>query len=568
MRTINNLPPVPDRKHIEDFRQLVISNAEAYGDKALYVYVEDGEEITVSYNDFYNLVLSFSTGLSSLGLAGKTVAITGDTHPYWLAAFYSVIIMGGVAVPLDHDLDASELSDFMKIAGCNAIVYTASMNEKIASIESSLDFVDYFIPVSADKTGEKIKPFCDVLVDGKNAYDGGNTCFADVEIDLDKLAVILFTSGTTGTSKGVMLSQGNLCASANASSLATQYGPDDRFVSVLPVHHTYELTTGHIALSNLGCTAYICESVRYAQRYFKKYNPTGLLLVPLFLETMHKKIWQEIRKKGIEKKVKSAIRFSDSLLAVGIDNRNKLFGEITAAFGDSLKSIVVGGAPIDENIVKDFYSFGISVFQGYGITECAPLVSVNRPGHVKFDSVGQVVDFCEVKIEPLEDAEDGDGEILVRGDNVMLGYFNDPEATKEAFTEDGWFRTGDIGTLDKKGYVKITGRLKNVIIASNGKNVFPEELEDRLNVIPSVKECVVLSRENEEGEAEIVAVIVPDYEVVGEGTSDAAISFILKEAIAQVNKGLPAYKHIDRFEIRHTDFEKTLTKKIKRFLVK
>ncbi len=572
MRTYNNLKPVAPPKEIVDFRQLVRTNAECYGDKAQFIYLENGVRTEKTFNEMYADVTAFTTGLFCRGLNGKSIAVIGDLHPAWMTAFHSVIIGGGVIVPLDHELDTEQMADFMKIAKCSAVVYTSAMNKKIDEARPMLDFIEYFIPVAADSTDERTLPFCDIVAEGNNALTAGDTRFYDVDLDMEKMSALFFTSGTTGTSKGVMLSHKNIVAAANASCRATQYGPEDKYVSVLPIHHTYELVPAQISATNLGSTVFICDGVRYATRRFKEEQPTCLVLVPLFLETIHKKIWSELRRKGMEKKVRAAMKLSDSLLRLGIDNRDKFFSEVTAVFGGKLKSIVVGGAPLDPQIVKDFYSFGITVIQGYGITECAPLVAVNRPGHVMFDSVGQPVDCVEVKIEPLDESDDefnnGDGEILVRGDNVMMGYYDNPEATAAAFTEDGWFRTGDIGTMDTKGYIKITGRLKNVIIASNGKNVFPEELEERLNRLGTIKECVVLGRDNDEGVQEIVAVIVPDYEVLGEGTSDAAASAIYKEAIAQINRTLPAYKHIDRFEIRHEDFEKTLTKKIKRFLVK
>ncbi len=568
MATYNNLKPVEESKHIEDFRQMLRTNAEHFGDKTQYKYKENGELVSVSYNEFYENVRSFSAALVKTGLAGKTVAVTGDTHPAWMVAFYSVVIMGGIIVPLDHELDPAQAAEFMKVSKCSAVVYTSAMQPNIEKMLPKVDFLEKFIPVGAMLSGEKCMPFEEMIAIGRAAIDEGDTSFEDAEVDLDKVAAILFTSGTTGSSKGVMLSQGNFVASANAACETTQYDTNDVFVSVLPIHHTYELTTGQIAACNCGVTVCICEGVRYATRCFKEYQPTGLILVPLYLETIHKKIWSEIRRKGMEKKVRAGMAISDKMLMVGIDNREKLFGEITAVFGGRLKSVIVGGAPIDPEIVHDFYSFGIAVYQGYGITECSPLVSVNRPGKIKFKTIGQSVPGCEVRIAPMADSENGEGEILVRGANVMKGYYENEEATRAAFTDDGWFRTGDIGKMDKKGYITITGRLKNVIIASNGKNVFPEELEERLNRLTTVRECVVIGRDGENGETVITAIIVPDYDVLGEGTSDTAANLILKEAIAQINRTLPAYKHINRFEIRHEDFEKTLTKKIKRFLVK
>ena len=543
-------------------------NARVYGDKALYIYKENGEMCEKSYARFSEEIKCLCTAFYERGLAGKRIAITGDTHPYWMVAFYATIISGGVVVPLDRELDADQMAEFVKRAECSAIVYTSAMNSKVESVADKLSYLDYFIPVvPTDFTGAHVLPFEQALSEGADLLESGDSRYEDQETDLDRLAAILFTSGTTGTSKGVMLSYNNFITCCNACCRSTQYSSEDLFVSVLPIHHTYELSTLQISGTNLGATVVICEGVRYATRYFKEYSPTAVVLVPLFLETIHKKIWAEIKRKGMEKKVRTGIAVSDALLKTGVDIREKLFSDITAVFGGKLKSIVAGGAPLDPQIVKDFYSFGISVLQGYGITECSPLVSVNRPGKVSFNSVGQPVEGVEVKIEKLPDSVGEEGEILIKGGNVMMGYYNDEEATNAVLTEDGWFRSGDIGTIDKKGYIRITGRLKNVIIASNGKNIYPEELEDYLYRISAVKECVVVGRDSEDGVC-ITAVIVPDYEILGEGTTDTAVSFILKEAIAQINRTLPSYKHINRFEIRKEDFEKTLTKKIKRFLVK
>ncbi|MBQ4067554.1 MAG: AMP-binding protein [Clostridia bacterium] len=568
MRTYNNLKKAVPADEVTSFKQMLQKNAEVYADKVQYIYKDNGEMHEKTFIEFGEDVKSFATALYEKGLAGKRIAIIGDTHPCWMIAFYATVITGGVAVPLDREVDAAQMAEFAKIAGCSAIVYTAALNEKVEGAASALSFIDCFIPVAPSEFNDsRVIPFKSMLEVGAALLEGGDTRYDDQETDLERMAAILFTSGTTGTSKGVMLSYKNFIACCNACCKSMQYDKDDVLVSVLPIHHTYELSTTQISGANIGATVVICEGVRYATRYFKEYKPTAVILVPLFLETIHKKIWAEIKKKGIEKKVRTGMSVSDALLKTGVDIREKLFSDITAVFGGRLKSIVAGGAPLDPQIVKDFYSFGITVLQGYGITECSPLVSVNRPGRVSFKSVGQPVEGVEVKIDKLPDSVGDEGEILVKGDNVMMGYYENDEATAEVLTEDGWFRTGDIGTVDKKGYIYITGRLKNVIIASNGKNIYPEELEDYLYRISAIKECVVIGRDSDEGVC-ITAVIVPDYEVLGEGTTDTAISFILKEAIAQINRTLPSYKHIARFEIRKDPFERTLSKKIKRFLVK
>ena len=345
---------------------------------------------------------------------------------------------------------------------------------------------------------------------------------------------------------------------------------ENRFVSVLPPHHTYEMTCGEFGVINIGAEAFINDSIKHVMKNFKAFQPNALALVPLFVETMHKRIWDEIRRQGLEKKVRAAMKINEALLNVGIDIRQKLFGRITAAFGGKLKSIVCGGAPINPTIIKDFYHFGITVLEGYGITECSPLVAVNSPGKVRFHSVGQPVYGCEVRIDytPGETT----GEIQVKGENIMMGYYKNEEATAEVFTEDGYFRTGDIGYMDKDGYIYITGRKKNVIILSNGKNVFPEELEEYLSNIETVSEAVVVGRkdaENAKSEVAITAIIVPNMEspALIDKSRDEVYE-IVRTAVMAINKKLPSFKHITEVELRDEPFEKNSSRKIKRYKIK
>lgn len=562
MRTYNNLLPVEPPKDFTDLRDLFRSSAAVFGDKVQYYYREDDARKECTYNDFWNTLKAFGSALYKYGLENTRIAVVGDTHPYWLAAFVSIMSVGAVVVPLDKELDDNEMIGFMKKARCTAVVYTSSMNKRLTSRRDDLSFIEFFIPIhpnGEDFTGGRVISFDDFISEGRSMLESGDRRFEDSPIDMEKMSALLFTSGTTGSSKGVMLSHKNLVATTRSSCLATQYDAKSTFVSVLPVHHTFELTCQHLAMGNLGGTVLINESLRYATKNFKEFKPTALILVPLFLETVHKKIWNEIRKKGIERRVRSAMKLALGMLKVGVDIRPKLFADITAAFGGELRSVIVGGAPIDPQIIKDFYAFGITVLQGYGITECSPLISVNRPGRVKFNSVGEAVATCQVKIEHIDGSDEGEGEILAKGDNVMIGYYEDEEATAAVFTEDGYFRTGDIGYIDDDGFIYITGRKKNVIIASNGKNVFPEEIEERLMRMEIIKECVVLQR----GE-DIVALIYPDPEAK---KSEAELAAEIKDGISALNKALPTYKHIAKFELRSEEFEKTPTKKIKRFLL-
>ncbi len=566
MRTYNNLKNAKPPKEITDLRHLLASSAECFGEKPLYIYKENGETVEYTKQQHYDNVLRFGTALAVKGLMGKRIAVVGTMHPKWLCTFFSTIIGGGAIVPLDPELKIEEMLKFIDHAECSAIVYSDKFNNVFTAHRAELPLVEHFIPMfEGENDTDGVIPFDELLAMGTEELDGGNRTFADCEIDLDKMAAILFTSGTTGTSKGVMLSHRNFVVATNSACKSMSYDDKATFVSVLPIYHTYELTCLHLGGLNIGATIFINDSLRHAVKNIGAFKPNTMVFVPLFLETIHKKIWEEIRRKGMEKKVRAAMKVAAASLKVGVDIRAKLFGQILSVLGGNLTSVVAGGAPLSPELVRDFYYFGITILQGYGITECSPLVAVNRAGNVKFDAVGQPVENCEVKIDFPD--ENGEGEILVRGGNVMMGYYKNPEATAEAFTEDGWFRTGDIGRIDEEQFITITGRKKNLIIASNGKNVYPEEIEEYLATLEYLSECVVLAREGVNGEAVITAIVVPNTEVLGE-MSDDVLMEKLKADVNEINRKLPSYKAVRNVEIRHEEFEKTSAKKIKRYLIK
>ena len=546
MRMINNLDAKPP-KIIKDLRDLPRGCAEIFGDNPLYYYIEDRQTKSFSFSQLWTNMNRLGQALDKLGLLGKHVAVMGEVHPAYTTTYLSVVNGNGVIVPLDKDISPEELNGFFEFTDAEALFYTGGINKHIAEIAKRSPSIKYFVAIQPDETPFPDKRFLsyeDVLKIGDKELAAGNDSYQHIELDMEKMCAIICTSGTTGTSKGVMLSQNNLTAATNSSCLSMSYDDKNTFVSVLPAHHTYEMTCGHLALMNIGASVLINDSLKHVLKNISEFKPNALCMVPLFLETMHKKIWAEIRKQGMENKVRAAMKVNAGLLNVGIDIREKLFGKITAAFGGNLKSIVCGGAPISPEIIKDFYHFGITVLEGYGITECSPLVAVNRPGKVKFHSVGTPVQNCEVMID--YDPGQETGEILVKGENVMLGYYKNPSATEAVFTEDGWFRTGDIGYMDKKGYIFITGRKKNVIILSNGKNVFPEELEEHLSKNPEILESVVLGRQKEDSdEIVITAIVVPNRDVETlKGLTDAQIEEKMKEIVTLTNKKLPSFKHM------------------------
>ena len=567
-------------KEIKSLRDLVETSAELYGDKILYIYKRGEARYSFSYNDYRRDLYRLGEGMSRIGLMGRTVAVIGESCPEYMTAYIAAVSGGGVIVPLDRDLGHAEIARFADLSGAEAVFYTEQFNDVLPSLAEQMPQVRYFIPIApaegsdttdgSSSAGDAvILPYSELLALGDKAMEEGDRSFLDYDCtaDMSQMSALLFTSGTTGTSKGVMLSHANLVASVNAASRGTIFGPDNTFVDLLPMHHSYEITCGHLGAANLGGTVYINDSLKNTLRSITTFKPDSLIVVPLYVETMHKRIWAEIARKGMTRRVRALMKASSAMHRAGIDIRRKLFKQILDGLGGNLRYIICGGAPLSPEIVRDFDAFGIEICEGYGITECSPLIAVNRHGKVRLRSVGQPVDNCEVRI--ADPSADGTGEIEARGRNVMLGYFGNEEATAEVFTEDGWFRTGDVGCMDADGYIYITGRKKNIIILSNGKNIFPEEIEEHLYTSPLIGECVVIGRKNSAGDTRITAVIYPSDEAVElEGKSEEEKLALIRDAVNTINRSLPVYKQVRDVELRSEEFEKTTTRKIKRFLVK
>ena len=546
----------------------VVKQAERYGDKDRYIYKVNKEERHFTFNDMLAHVNYVSSAMASLGVSGKFVGVTGETHPDYVATYIATVSCGGVIVPLDKDISAEQFVKFVALCDIELLVYTHSMHKKMVELYDKMPSVKYFVCIDygdeAMPADERFMTFDTFLAVGKAAYEAGDRTAENYIVDKDKLCTILFTSGTTGTSKGVMLCQRNLVTSAIdcVSIMATT--EKDSFVSVLPIHHAYEFTICQLALPNTGAQTFINDSIKNTLRNFAQYKPNALVLVPLYVETMHKKIWAEIEKKG---KAETIRRLMPIVKKMPRAVRRRIFKDIIDAFGGRLDYIVCGGAPLRPELIADFDAFGIKICEGYGITECSPLVSCNPMHWRKYHSAGLTVPHMEARIDKA-DPEDETGEIVTHGDAVMLGYYKNPEATAEAFTEDGWFKTGDIGYIDDDNFIFITGRKKNVIIASNGKNVFPEEIEEYLGASELVSECVVLGRKGEDdGDVIITALIYPEYDKLG-GKTEAEIRAAIEAEVDAVNKKLPNFKHIKCVEIRDHEFEKTTSRKIMRYKLK
>ncbi len=539
------------------------------GTKPMFKYYgKKGEILEIDHNEFSELVHRQIAGLISCGLADKRIAIIGETSVEWVASFVAIIAAGGVAVPMDKELSIPEIEGFFEMGGVEAVIFSRSFNSKFADTVKKESTVKTFIPLELGEEHDglsNILSYEQLIEQGKTYLkNGGKMPEKRVREDM---SIMLFTSGTTGTSKAVMLSEKNMCAAINVACETVEFFPEDVIVSVLPIHHTYEICC-LLAGANYGMTIGINDSLKHVLKSFKTFKPTGIALVPLFVSTMNKKINDEAKKSGKDKMMKFALKLSKGLCKVGIDLRAKLFRDVREAFGGRLVKIVSGAAPLNPELVEKFAGFGIDLYEGYGITECSPLVAVNPYYKPKKGSVGPAVPCCTIKIDgdTVNALGYTEGEILVKGDNVMLGYYNNEAANSEVFTPDRYFRTGDIGYLDNDGYLFITGRKKFVIISDNGKNVYPEELEDYIGELECVGECVVLGRNSEEsGEVVITALVYPSQEWLED--KEAAYNEI-KKGVDAINKKLPSYKQIRAIELRDTEFEKTTTRKIKRHLVK
>ncbi len=490
----------------------LIDHIDTHGDKIAFRYYEGREIKSLSYAEFHTMIYECAAAFDAMGLRGQRVAVIGDTSPQWICTYVAALAAGCVIVPMDKELDTQEIVGFLNMVEARAIVYSKSFNEKfIKPISEGSTGIQYFIPVTPayDNTFDaKVVSFSQVLACGQERVARTGYDYPPIE-SRETMAEMLFTSGTTGTSKCVMLSQKNIFSTVTSAAETVCFVPEDVVVSVLPVHHTYELMCV-LAEMMFGIEICINDSLRHVIKNFQIFKPTALVLVPLFLNTMYKKIWSEAERQKKDTVLKAALATSKTLLSMGIDARRKLFKSVIDPFGGRLDHIICGGAKLNPDIIAAFEDFGISVFEGFGITECSPLTNVTPYWKRKFGSVGPHVPSCRCRIADPHPGEHGypEGELQIKGDNVMLGYYNNPEATAAAFTADGWFRTGDIAYMDEDGYVFITGRLKSVIVLENGKNIFPEEIEEYLSDIETIAECVVVGRKAEESDEVILTAVV------------------------------------------------------------
>lgn len=538
---------------IENLKEMLYTSAATWPEKNAFLEKRDGVYEGITFNQYLLDVEGLGTELCARGLLGKRVIVTGENCYAWALAYMTVICGLGVVIPVDKEIPPEEIANIANVSEADAVIYSAKYEDKIKKIEKPLDFICF----------DELAGLC---VAGREKINAGDRTYLDLEIDKNEMASLIFTSGTTGVSKGVMLSHHNITFNLTEMCQMIYIGPEDTFLSVLPLHHAYECTCGFLCQIYRGSTIAYCEGLRYIMKNMKEVHPTMILCVPLLIETMYHKIWANIRKNGMEKMVKKALAASNASRKIGIDLRKKLFSEIHETFGGKLRMMIAGGAAVDPDILKGLRDFGILAVQGYGLTECAPLAAVNRDKFYCDSSAGLATPNATLEI--VDAAEDGTGDIRFKGENIMLGYYKAPELTAEVIV-DGWLYTGDLGFIDKDGFLHITGRRKNVIVTANGKNIFPEELETYLSRNPYVLESVVVGVPDETGrDYDIVAMILPDRERLDEenpdGYSEELVREKLTEAVKQANSMVQQYKRIKKFLVRSEEFPKNTSKKIKR----
>lgn len=553
-----------DVREFSDIREMIDQSVELFPDRNAFEIKRANEHFNITYKEYYEDINGLVTALVNDGFDGNSIAVCANNCYEYCLSYLAVICSGNVIVPVDKELHEEDIIGILRTSKSKILICDSFFTDRI-DISKLGDI--RVMTIDCDLTANGAEKFADYVAKGKELNASGKTLWRDVKQDPDRLCTLLFTSGTTGTSKGVMLCQNNFVFEIQAAMKVVKIYPEDCGISMLPLHHTFESSIIIFFAVYCGAKVTFCEGFKYVLRNMAEFSPSVFVAVPLLLETVHKRLMKAVAKKshGIMKfRIGSAV--GKAAGKFGIDLKKVLFKEIQDTFGGNMRLIICGGAPIDPQIIKDFDAFGIQVIFGYGLTECAPLAIINNDFVRSTDSIGVPLPGVEAKIIDVD--ENGIGELCVKGGMVMKGYYENPEATAEVIDEDGFFHTGDLGYVDDKGHYHITGRSKNVIVTSNGKNIYPEELEYHLCRSDFIASALVEGKVDDHGDLTVHAQIYPDKseikEFLDKEPSDDEVRAIVKRAIEEVNKKIPPFKKIKSFYVRTTEFVMTTTQKIKR----
>lgn len=564
-----------DSRPVMDIKHMIESSVELYGKRpAFHVKrVPLGEYEPVTYEQMLLDMNGLGTALITGGLKGKRIGVIGENSYMWAITYLAVVGGTGVVVPLDKELPEKDLKGIVKEAELSCVAFDKKFEKLFKEVKADPENeLEVLIGLEAGESNEEVFSWKDFVEKGKKAVAEGNRDFIDAQINSQEMSILLFTSGTTGTSKAVMLSHENICVDLMSLPTLLVVHPEDIFFSMLPVHHTYECTAGFLMPLYKGASIAYCEGLKYIVKNLSEAKPTMFLTVPLVIENMHKKIWQNAKKSGKADTLRKMMNLNRKLKKIGINISGIYNKQIMALFGGRLRMLISGGAAILPSVLDDVNDWGVTALQGYGLTECAPMCALNPDKNAKSDSLGYIPPGMEFKVFEA-DPETGIGELCVKGGNVMLGYYNNPEATAQVI-RDGWFHTGDLGYVDKEGYIYLTGRKKNVIITANGKNIYPEELEFMLSEIPLISESMVWGFNEQGHDTSIVATVRVDEEELSELTGGKTLSDITDKEILEMlwkevdvrNEELPVWKKVKKLIIKRDEFDKTTGKKIKRYV--
>ncbi len=552
----------------ENLKEMMKNSEEKFGEEV--AFYRDGKGLDdskkVTYKEFCYEINSLGTALIEMGLKGKRIAVIGENRYEWELSYLAVVTGTGTIVPLDKALPENEIESLIIRSEVEAIIYSEKYDECMAKIQKQGNTkLKYFISMDLEKNDFNKYSLKEITKKGKELLDGGNKEFLEAKIDNEEMSIMLFTSGTTNQSKAVMLSHKNICTNVKDIRNVFELDETDRLLSFLPLHHTFECTVGFLYPLSIGGSIIFSKGVRHIADELKNFKITAMICVPVVFEKMYDKLMKTIEDKGKMPTVKKGIKLSNCLLKVGIDIRKKLFKEIHDNLGGCLRVMVAGGAALSPEKEKGFWDLGFNVLQGYGLTETSPVIAAELTKQKRLGSIGKKFPSVEVKIDNPD--KSGVGELLAKGDSVMIGYYNNEEANEEVFTEDGWFRTGDLARIDKNGYLYISGRKKFVIVLKNGKNVYPEEIESLLEKSELVKECMVFGMPARDGDVTLSVKICYDKDYVKKQFGDITIDD-LKEKIwnwvKEVNKTMPKYKYVKKLILTDEELVKTTTLKIKR----
>lgn len=563
--------------HYQTIKEAYIHSMENYANDVLIVDKDNPKDEKFkeyTYRQFGDDVEALGTALTKkYNLKDERIVIIGENQYGWYVSYMAVLIGAGLAVPVDKELPENEIENVVNRARASAVIYSEHLKDKIKNIMDKLPTVKFFIKMKSDDVLEgRSVGLNTVIAEGKKLIKKGDDSFLKIKIDPDEFKALFFTSGTTANSKGVMVNNRQLAYNLNAVSAYVVLTEKDRFFSVLPLHHTYESSIGFLVPFGVGASVAVCQGLRYISDNLKETHPTVIIAVPLLIENLHKNIMKNIKKSKKETIVAAMMQITNVLKNFGVDIKKKVFKEIYAGLGGEIRIIVSAAAPIDKKVGNWFADLGVLFLQGYGLTETCPISAVTTDWEPKIGSAGKTIINGIVKVDNPD--EKGEGELLISTDTLMLGYYEDEEATKEVieYDENGkrWFHSGDIGYVDSDNYIYVTGRIKNVIVTQNGKNIYPEELELLLASVEEIQECMVYGKAVE-GEKELIVTcrVIPNYdkikEVYGEKT-DKEIYDIIWNKVKGINKKVTTYKVIKSLEIKEGEFIKTTTKKIKRFV--